>query len=60
MSSYEELKRLFNKSKYAPTKFICKACENVVYWRDLYCSECDRMIEWCCVEKEYKSFIVKL
>jgi len=65
MSSYDELKTvgicaLDDRTKYMTAKFVCKACESTVFWRELSCKGCDKMIEWCTVKKENGSFIIKL
>ena len=57
--TYKELRKLFKKPDYHPTRFVCKACETVLH-RELYCPSCDRIIEWCNVTKERASFTVKV
>ena len=65
MSEYEVYKKSGivadgDNTKYTTTRFVCRACEATLYWRELVCRACDRMIEWCVVYKENGSYIVKL
>ena len=45
--TYESMLRLFRPSDYYPMKFVCRTCESVVRYGDVYCSSCDKMLIWC-------------
>jgi len=60
MNEYEALQRMFKNSEYNPTKFICKDCDEIVFWGDSHCRKCDRLIVWNLIIKEANSFTVKV
>ena len=60
--TYEGMKNFFNRSEYNTVKFVCRACETVVFWDDFECSACTRMIEWCPISKnkEGEAFTLRI
>ena len=52
MSEYEDLSKLFLDSDIYTVEFVCKLCNNTIFYRQYYCKNCMHTIEWPKIDNE--------